>query len=53
MVTRVPPHFLLIAGGVSTVYFSLTSQRMGEIIHSHFKEVICRLIKTVFITHMF
>lgn len=45
MVTQVPAQFLLIAGGVLTVYFSFTSQRMGEIIHPHFKEVICGLIR--------
>lgn len=45
MVTQVPAQFLLIAGGVSTVYFTFTSQRMGEIIHPHFKEIICGLIR--------
>jgi len=45
MVTHVPAQFLLIAGDVLTVYFSFTSQRMGEMIHPHFKEVICRLIR--------
>lgn len=45
MVTQVPAQFLLIAGGVLTLYSSSTSGRMGEIIHPHFKEVICGLIR--------
>lgn len=45
MVNLVPAQFLLIAGGALTVYFSFTSQRMGEIIHPHFKELICGLIR--------
>lgn len=45
MVMEVLAQFLLIAAGVLTVYFSFTSQRMGEIIHPYFKEVICGLIR--------
>lgn len=45
MVTHVPAQFLLIAGGVLTLYCSPTSGRMREIIHPRFQEVIRGLIR--------
>lgn len=45
MVTQLPAQFLSIVSGVPIVYVSFTGQRTGEILHTHFKEVIRRLIR--------
>lgn len=52
MVTQVPVQFLLIAGGVSTVYFSFTSQN-GRNYTSSFQRDNLWTNQKVFITHMF